>query len=242
MAGLQDIGRTLRRMWAGLPACLGLAIMLSGAAQAQSATIRVGHFPNITHAQALVAHHLTRQGKGWFEERLGPGVKIEWFVYNAGPERDGGDLRRLARPHLRRARTRRSTPTPSPRGEEIRVVAGAANGGAALVVQPDRPLEAPADFRGKKIATPQLGNTQDVAARAWLTAGGLQDHADRRRRASCSRPRTPTSSRSSSRSSSTPSGRSSRGSRGSSWRPSGKVLVEEPDAVTTVLVDAASSS
>jgi NitT/TauT family transport system substrate-binding protein len=60
------------------------------------------------------------------------------------------------------------------RGEGIRIVAGAVNGGAALVIQPDQPLKSPADFRGKKIATPQLGNTQDVAARAWLVAGGLR--------------------------------------------------------------------
>ena len=45
----------------------------------------MGHFPNITHVQALVAHHLSRTGNGWFETRLGSDVKIEWFVYNAGP-------------------------------------------------------------------------------------------------------------------------------------------------------------
>src|SRR5437868_15369652 len=64
------------------------AILLWFAAPALSfaeTKIRVGHFPNITHAQALVAHALSRQGKGWFEERLGPGMKIEWFIYNAGP-------------------------------------------------------------------------------------------------------------------------------------------------------------
>jgi len=60
------------------------------------------------------------------------------------------------------------------RAAEIRIVAGAANGGAALVVQPDSQLRTPTDFRGKRLATPQLGNTQDVAARAWLTAGGLK--------------------------------------------------------------------
>ena len=60
------------------------------------------------------------------------------------------------------------------RGAEIRIVAGAVGGGAALVVQPDSQLKVAADFRGKKIATPQLGNTQDVAARAWLIAGGLK--------------------------------------------------------------------
>ena len=60
------------------------------------------------------------------------------------------------------------------RGAEVRIVAGAANGGAALVVQPDAPMRVAADFRGKRIGTPQLGNTQDVAARAWLAAGGLK--------------------------------------------------------------------
>ena len=57
----------------------------SAVSAADNAVLRVGHFPNITHAQALVAHNLSRQGKGWFEERLGSGTKIEWFVYNAGP-------------------------------------------------------------------------------------------------------------------------------------------------------------
>jgi len=59
-------------------------------------------------------------------------------------------------------------------GAEVRLIAGAANGGAALVVQPDQNLNAAADFRGKKIATPQLGNTQDISCRAWLIAGGLK--------------------------------------------------------------------
>lgn len=60
------------------------------------------------------------------------------------------------------------------RGEEARIIAGAANGGSALVVHGDSMLKTPADFRGKRIATPQLGNTQDVAARSWLVAGGLR--------------------------------------------------------------------
>jgi len=60
------------------------------------------------------------------------------------------------------------------RGGQIRIVSGAANGGAALVVQPESQLRTPADFRGRRLATPQLGNTQDVSARAWLVAGGLK--------------------------------------------------------------------
>ena len=141
-------------------------------AHAEAVTLRVGHFPNITHVQALVAHSLSRNGKGWFEQRLGPEVKIEWFVYNAGPSAveaifaNSIDLTYVG---------------PSPainayakaRGDDIRIVSGAVNGGAALVIQPDLDARTAADFRGRKIATPQLGNTQDVSARAWLKTGGL---------------------------------------------------------------------
>ena len=62
---------------------LWAVLVLARPTHAAEAVLRVGHFPNI--AQALVAHNFSRQGKGWFEERLGPGTKIEWFVYNAGP-------------------------------------------------------------------------------------------------------------------------------------------------------------
>ena len=170
------IGRPARYRWcspAPFPLLAVFLFFLSSPAIAQSTILRVGHFPNITHVQALVAHHLTRQGKGWFEARLGPEVKIEWYVYNAGPSAIEAffaksiDLTYVG-------------PNPAlngyvkSRGEEVRIVAGAAEGGSALVVQKDSALSAPADFRGKKIATPQLGNTQDVAARAWLTAGGLR--------------------------------------------------------------------
>jgi NitT/TauT family transport system substrate-binding protein len=57
--------------------------LVAGAARAAPPAIRVGHFPNITHVQALVARNLSRQKKGWFEQYLGVG--IEWFTYNAGP-------------------------------------------------------------------------------------------------------------------------------------------------------------
>jgi NitT/TauT family transport system substrate-binding protein len=153
---------------------LSLALVFAGRTEAaDNATLRVGHFPNITHAQALVAHNLSRQGKGWFEERLGPGTRIEWFVYNAGPSAmeavfaQSIDLTYVGPGPALNAYTKSN-------GAEIRLIAGAANGGAALVVQPDQNLKAPADFRGKKIATPQLGNTQDISCRAWLMEGGLK--------------------------------------------------------------------
>src|SRR3982750_12463 len=61
-------------------------VLLSHFASAQEKTmIRFGHFPNITHAQGVIAHALSRQGKGWFEQRLGSNVESQWFTYNAGP-------------------------------------------------------------------------------------------------------------------------------------------------------------
>lgn len=136
-------------------------------------TVRVGHFPNVTHVQALVAHHLSRTGHGWFEQRMGKNVKIEWYVYNAGPSAmeailtDSIDLTYVGPSPALNAYARSN-------GEEIRIIAGAAAGGAALVVQPDAGFGGPADFRGKTVATPQLGNTQDIACRAWLANGGLK--------------------------------------------------------------------
>jgi NitT/TauT family transport system substrate-binding protein len=59
-------------------------------------------------------------------------------------------------------------------GSEIRIVSGAARGGAALVVRPDEPIKSPAELRGKVIATPQFGNTQDISCRAWLKANGFK--------------------------------------------------------------------
>jgi NitT/TauT family transport system substrate-binding protein len=139
----------------------------------EKTTIRFGHFPNITHAQGVIAHALSRQGKGWFEQRLGPNVEIQWFTYNAGPSAMEAifaaslDLTYVGQGPALNAHFKSN-------GQEIRVLADAANGGAALVIKPDGPIKAPADFRGKKIATPQLGNTQDISCRAWLKAQGFK--------------------------------------------------------------------
>ena len=146
---------------------LALVTFSTGSEAAEKVVLRVGHFPNITHAQAVIGQGLSRHGKAWFEQRLGPGVEVQWFVYNAGPAAMEAILAKsidltyvgpnpAINAHLKS------------RGEEIRIVAGACSGGAALVVQPDDRIKTDADFKGKKLATPQLGNTQDVAARAWL--------------------------------------------------------------------------
>jgi NitT/TauT family transport system substrate-binding protein len=142
-------------------------------ARAEKITLRVGYFPNVTHAQALIGSQTTREGHGWFEQRLGPDVTIQWFPYNAGPSAMEAifagsiDLTYVGPNPALNAFIRS-------RGDEIRVLAGAAEGGAALVVAGGGHVAKPEDFRGKRIATPQLGNTQDVAARAWLKKHGFK--------------------------------------------------------------------
>src|SRR5215813_8779811 len=155
-----------------ITAIIGMFLLSHFAAAQDKMTIRFGHFPNITHAQGVIAHALSRRSKGWFEQRLGPNVEIQWFTYNAGPSA-------MEAIFARSLDVTYVGPGPAlnahfkSNGEEIRVISGSANAGAALLVKADSPIKAPADFRGTKIATPQLGNTQDISCRAWLKAHGF---------------------------------------------------------------------
>ena len=123
----------------------------------QGLTVRVGYFPNVNHAQALVG-----QATGWFEPRLEAG--IEWKAFNAGPS---------AMEALLAGAIDLSYVGPNPvvnaylrsKGQALRIVAGAASGGAALIVRKDAGIQTPSDVRGKRVASPELGNTQDVALR-----------------------------------------------------------------------------
>ena len=129
--------------------------------------VRLGFFANVTHAPALVAQQLRL-----FETFLGKdGTKVEYTAFNAGPAvveaMKGGaiDVSYIG-------------PNPSISGYTstggtlLRVVSGATSGGAQLVVKPS--ITTPAQLKGKKLATPQLGNTQDVALRSWLKDQGFK--------------------------------------------------------------------
>jgi NitT/TauT family transport system substrate-binding protein len=129
-------------------------------------TLRLGHFPNLTHATAVVGVE-----KGFFAEKLGSSVKLETKTFNAGPE---------AIEALLSGAIDATYIGPNPainaysqsNGQAVRIVAGAASGGVAFIVKPG--ITKPEDLKGKTIATPQLGNTQDVALRYWLKQHGLQ--------------------------------------------------------------------
>lgn len=151
-----------------------LALVLGlAAARAERVVLHVGYFPNVTHAQGVIGSHPARGTRGWFEERLGPDVTIQWLPFNAGPSViEGVFAGSIELAYV--------GPNPAlngyirSNGDEIRVLAGAAEGGAALVVAGDGSVQTAADFRGKRVGTPQLGNTQDVAARAWLKRQGFK--------------------------------------------------------------------
>ena len=148
---------------------LGLLFLVVAAiAEDSNITIRVGHFPNITHAQGVIG-----QGNGWFENALGKEVKVDWKIFNAGPS----VIEALFAGELDLAYI---GPNPAingyvkSKGEALRIISGAASGGAGLVVRADSGINNVRDFDGKKIASPQLGNTQDVALRGWLKDNGFK--------------------------------------------------------------------
>ncbi|MBI3475760.1 MAG: ABC transporter substrate-binding protein [Acidobacteria bacterium] len=146
----------------------GLFLLLFGIAASAQTVIHVGAFPNITHSQAMVG-----KANGWFEKRMGPKVTIDWKSFNAGPSAiealfAGAIDMTYIGPNPAITGYVRSN------GEALRIVAGATSGGAALVVRNDSGIQKPEDFHGKKVASPQMGNTQDVALRAWLIAHGMK--------------------------------------------------------------------
>jgi NitT/TauT family transport system substrate-binding protein len=145
---------------------LAAALLACGdAAPPSGAVVRLGYFANVTHAPAIAGLE-----QGLFAEALGPGVTLEPHSFNAGPEAvealfSGAlDLTYIGPNPAINAFAQSS-------GEAIRILAGAPSGGAALVVHPS--ITEPAQLRGAKLASPQLGNTQDVALRAWLAHQGL---------------------------------------------------------------------
>jgi NitT/TauT family transport system substrate-binding protein len=132
--------------------------------QPDSVPLRLGYFPNVTHATAIVGIN-----RGIVEGALGDEVMLTTQFFNAGTDvveaifSEALDASYIG-------------PNPAinafaqSNGEAIRIIAGAASGGASLVVSPE--IDSPADLAGKTLATPSLGNTQDVALRAWLSEQG----------------------------------------------------------------------
>ncbi|MGW9414943.1 ABC transporter substrate-binding protein [Arthrobacter cupressi] len=141
----------------------------AAAAPTPAAELRLGYFGNVTHAPALVG-----VSKGLIAKELGA-TKLSTQVFNAGP---------AAIEALNAGAIDATYIGPNPAinsfvksgGESIRIIAGAAAGGAQLVVKPG--ISSAAQLKGKTLASPQLGGTQDVALRAWLGKQGYKTSTD----------------------------------------------------------------
>ncbi len=129
--------------------------------------VRIGYFPNINHAQAVIG-----LGNGNFQKALG-NVKVEPQIFNAGPSA-------IEALFANQIDVTYIGPNPAINGyiksddEVLRIISGAASGGAVFIVRNDAGINSVDDFSGKKFSSPQLGNTQDVALRAYLLKNGYK--------------------------------------------------------------------
>jgi NitT/TauT family transport system substrate-binding protein len=152
---------------------LGLAIIFTSAQQSFSQTeekkvFKIGYFPNINHAQAVIGI-----GNGDFQKVLGANVEIKPFIFNAGPSA-------IEALFAKQIDATYVGPNPAingyviSEGKDVRIISGATSGGAVFVIRGDTGINSPSDFANKKFASPQLGNTQDVALRNYLLEHGYK--------------------------------------------------------------------
>ena len=131
-------------------------------------TLRIGYFPNMNHAQAVIG-----LGNGDFQKALGNNIKVQTTVFNAGPSAIEALL-------AKRIDATYVGPNPAINGfvvsdgKDLKIIAGASSGGASFVVRNDAGINSPKDFAGKKFASPQLGNTQDISLRSYLIKNGFK--------------------------------------------------------------------
>lgn len=133
--------------------------------------VRIGFFANLTHAQALVG-----QATGAFEQGFGTDTRVKWMQFNAG----FSEVEALLAGDLDIGYI---GPGPAIGGYiksegDLQIIAGAVNGGAVLVGRPDLAFQTVKDLKGKRLAIPQFGNTQDLALRNLLAQNGLKSTAD----------------------------------------------------------------
>lgn len=148
-------------------ASISIAYSVSRSADVSASnTVRIGYFPNISHAQALVGI-----ARGTFEQTLGDDINIQYKTFNAGP----AAIEALFTNQIDMAYV-----GPSPtingymRSGTLKIVSGAASGGVVFVVRSDANIQSPSDFAGKKFASPQYGNTQDVSLKSYVIDHGYK--------------------------------------------------------------------
>ena len=152
---------------------VGIAIIVTSTQQSFSQTedkkiLKIGYFPNINHAQAVIGI-----GNGDFQKVLGTNVEIKPFIFNAGPSA-------IEALFAKQIDATYVGPNPAingyviSEGKDVRIISGATSGGAVFVIRGDTGITSTSDFANKKFASPQLGNTQDVALRNYLLEHGYK--------------------------------------------------------------------
>jgi NitT/TauT family transport system substrate-binding protein len=146
----------------------GLTGCSSNTVENKGTKVRIAHFPNITHSQALVG-----RGNGQFQKALGETNVIEWKTFNAGP----AEIEALFAGEVDIGYI---GPGPAINGYtkskgDLQIIAGATDAGAILVTRKDLVLKNVGELSGKRVAVPQFGNTQDLSLRHILQENGLQD-------------------------------------------------------------------
>ncbi|GMA97631.1 aliphatic sulfonate ABC transporter substrate-binding protein [Pelosinus sp. IPA-1] len=146
----------------------GISGCSSSTAENKNTKVRIAHFPNITHSQALVG-----RANGQFQKALGEANQIEWKTFNAGP----AEIEALFAGEVDIGYI---GPGPAINGYtkskgDLQIIAGATDAGAILVTRKDLVLKNVGELSGKRIAVPQFGNTQDLSLRHILQENGLTD-------------------------------------------------------------------
>jgi NitT/TauT family transport system substrate-binding protein len=130
-------------------------------------TLRIGYFPNINHAQAVIGLN-----NGDFQKLLGNNTKVETIVFNAGPSAIEALLaKRIDAAYIGPSPTINGYVVSD--GKDVRIISGVSSGGASFVVRNDSGIESIKDLGGKKFASPELGNTQDISLRKYLVKNGF---------------------------------------------------------------------
>ena len=152
----------------GVTLIIILGVMLNSGETTHENKIRVAYFPNVNHAVPIIGME-----KGIFQNQIGNNTVIEPKLFEAGPQ----VIESLFAGSIDIAYV---GPGPAINGflksedHNIKILSGAASGGASFIVHPNSKINSIADFEGKRIAAPSIGNTQDISLRSYLSENGLK--------------------------------------------------------------------
>ncbi len=155
----------------GIVAIIAVAVITSlgnSSDQSNQNKIRVAFFPSISHAVPIVGLE-----NGIFQEEIGKEIKIETKIFDSGPQviesifAGSIDIAYVGPGPIINGFLKSD-------GNDIKILSGAASGGASFIVQPNSRLDSIENFNGKRIASPQISNSQDVSLRYYLESNGLK--------------------------------------------------------------------